>query len=32
MLKYKVEYLVVLTKEFYGRKERLDTDTLRRVT
>ena len=28
----KIEHLVILTIEFYKRKERLDTGALRRVT
>ena len=31
LLKYKVEYLIILTREFYRRKERLDINILRRV-
>ena len=32
MLKYKIEYLVILIREFYKRKERLDINILRRIT
>ena len=30
--KYKIEHLVILTREFYKRKERLDINILRRIT
>ena len=32
LLKFKKDYLVILTREFYKRKERLDIDILRRTT
>ena len=28
----KIEHFIILTIEFYKRKERLDTDTLKRIT